>query len=123
MAARLPMVPICPSASVAESGKFGFRIFYRGRPSEALLVRFQGDVRGYLNQCVHMPRPLDCEHDCIFDESGRHLRCSMHGIIYDPVNGECRSEICEGRALTAVKVQERDGYVYLVDKRARLIST
>lgn len=73
-------MPICPSTSVVESTCVWFRLSNRGRPTEAMLVRVQGDVYGYLNQCVHMPRRLDCEHDCIFDEIGRYIRCTMHGI-------------------------------------------
>jgi nitrite reductase/ring-hydroxylating ferredoxin subunit len=80
--------PICPGLHVLELGKFPFSIHYRGGRRDAILVRFKGVVYGYLNQCVHMPRALDCEHDDIFDETGQYLQCSMHTICYDPVSGE-----------------------------------
>jgi nitrite reductase/ring-hydroxylating ferredoxin subunit len=44
----------------------------------------------------------------------------MHGITYKPETGECLSEICAGKSLTQLRVEERDGVVYLVDKRAQL---
>ena len=110
--------PICPSFQVPELGKFSFAIQYRGIRRDAILVRFEGLVYGYLNQCVHMPRPLDCEHNNIFDETGRYLQCSMHTICYDPVTGESLSEICAGKKLTALQVREEEEWVYLVDKRA-----
>ena len=110
--------PICPGLQVPELGKFSFAIRYRGGRRDAILVRFKGMVYGYLNQCVHMPRPLDCEQSHIFDESGRYLQCSMHSICYDPVSGESLSEICAGKKLTALKVREEGEWVYLVDKRA-----
>ena len=110
--------PICPSLQVLELGKFPFSIQYRGGRRDAILVRFKGVVYGYLNQCVHMPRALDCEHDDIFDETGQYLQCSMHTICYDPVSGESLSEICAGKKLTALKVREEGEWVYLVDKRA-----
>jgi len=112
--------PICPGLHVLELGKFPFSIQYRGGRRDAILVRFKGVVYGYLNQCVHMPRALDCEHDDIFDETGQYLQCSMHTICYDPVSGESLSEICAGKKLTALKVREEGGWVYLVDKRAAL---
>ena len=110
--------PICPSFQVPELGKFSFAIEYRGVRRDAILVRFEGLVYGYLNQCVHMPRPLDCEHNNIFDETGRYLQCSMHTICYDPVTGESLSEICAGKKLTALQIREEEEWVYLVDKRA-----
>lgn len=111
---------ICLGSQLPELGKFSFNVHYRGIPRSAILVRYKGVVYGYLNQCVHMPRPLDCEHSDIFDESGRYLQCSMHSICYDPVSGESLSEICAGKKLTALQVREEGGGVYLVDKRAVL---
>ena len=110
--------PICPSLDVPELGKFSFAVQYRGVSRDAILVRFKGVVYGYLNQCVHMPKPLDCEHSHIFDDSGRYLQCSMHTICYDPATGEALSEICAGKKLTALQVREEGEWVYLVDKRA-----
>ena len=117
---QLVPAPVCLGSQVPELGKFSFAIQYWGNRRNAILVRFKGVVYGYLNQCVHMPRALDCEHDNIFDESGRYLQCSMHSICYDPVSGESLSEICAGKKLTALKVREEGEWVYLVDKRAAM---
>ncbi len=69
------------------------------------------------NQCVHMPRRLDCEKDMIFDDSGEHLRCSMHGIMYDAMTGESISVLCNGEKLEPVKIQEDEEGVWIYDKR------
>jgi len=76
--------PICPSIALAELGSRRLSILYRGEPREAILVRFQGAIYGYLNQCVHMHRELDCEQRHVFDQTGSSIRCSMHGITYKP---------------------------------------
>lgn len=62
---RLPAI-ICTGEEVAELGKYLFFVNYRGQRRSALLIRFQGVVYGYLNQCVHMPKPLDVEQSRIF---------------------------------------------------------
>lgn len=111
---------ICYDADVAERGQHVFTVDYRGVRRGALLIRYEGIVYGYLNRCVHMPKPLDVEHDRLFDDTGRYLQCSMHTIRYEPATGECISEICAGQRLTALKVREAAGMIYLVDKRARL---
>lgn len=116
---RLP-VSICAGEEVAELGKYPFFVNYRGQRRSALLIRFRGEVYGYLNQCVHMPKPLDVEQSHIFDETGRYLQCSMHSICYEPTTGESLSEICAGRKLTALKVREENGRVYFLEKRCSL---
>jgi len=105
---------------VTELGKFPFSVQYRGTRCDAVLVRFKGKVYGYINQCVHMCLPLDCEQSCIFDKSGHYLQCSMHGVCYDPVTGKSLHNVCGGKKLTALKVKEKEGWVYLVDKDAEL---
>lgn len=120
-ARRAPAV-ICASDELPELGSYGFQVLHRGEPRAAILIRFRGTAYGYLNQCVHMPKALDCEHCNVFDANGEMIRCSMHGITYDPVSGQCQSEICAGKFLTAVKIVERDGFIYLVDKRSNMHS-
>lgn len=87
---------------------------------EAILVRFRGTAYGYINQCVHMPKALDCEHCHVFDERGESVRCTMHGITYDPATGACRSEICAGKYLTGIRIEEDGGFIYLRDKHGRM---
>jgi nitrite reductase/ring-hydroxylating ferredoxin subunit len=64
-----------------------------------------------------MVRRLDCMHDRVFDAAHEHLRCSMHGIVYDPVTGESLSVLCSGERLEPLRSAELDDQVYLVDKR------
>ena len=111
---------ICPSDALAELGSFKFRVDYRRETREGILVRHRGVAYGYLNRCVHMPKALDCERPEIFDDSGQSIRCSMHGITYEPDTGLCKSEICAGKSLTALKILEREGCIFLADKRGRL---
>ncbi|MFM8332164.1 MAG: hypothetical protein ACKN9T_10785 [Candidatus Methylumidiphilus sp.] len=66
---------------------------------------------------AHLTR-LDCKHDDIFDESRRSLQFSMRSICYDPMTGESLSEISTGKKLSALKVAETDGWVYLLEKKA-----
>jgi nitrite reductase/ring-hydroxylating ferredoxin subunit len=113
---------ICASGELAELGKYAFTVDYRGERRPALLVRHEGQVYGYLNRCVHLPRPLDGEEDDIFDATGRFLQCSIHNVQYDPATGEAISEICVGKRLTALKVEEREGVIYLLEKRATLVN-
>lgn len=117
---------VCSSTQLPEGQYLKLYMVFEGRDEECLLVRFKGKVFGYLNRCVHMPRRLDCEKPSIFDETGRYLRCSMHGIVYEPSSGASVSTMCEGERLRAIDVYEEDGKVGLADFRisaARIAET
>lgn len=112
-----PQFAICPSEALGEGRHLKFGMRFEGREEECLLVRFGGKVYAYINRCVHMPRPLDCEQDQVFDHSGCYLRCSMHGIVYTPETGTSVSALCEGERLRAVSAYEENGEVGLADFR------
>ena len=111
---------ICASGELGEGGTMFFRVRYRGETVGALLIRFGGEPHAWLNRCAHMARPLDGEGDEIFDPDEGLIRCSNHGITYDPVTGACQVGLCAGKSLTALCVAERDGQVHLTDKHAAL---
>jgi nitrite reductase/ring-hydroxylating ferredoxin subunit len=64
-----------------------------------------------------MPRRLDCESNVIFDETEKLLRCSMHGIVYDPVTGASVSSICNGEKLTSIEIEENQKGIWITDRR------
>nr|WP_300988915.1 Rieske 2Fe-2S domain-containing protein [Thiocapsa sp.] len=110
-------MPVCASAALADRQHRIIPVLFKHEPQSAIVLRHGGQVYAYLNQCVHMVRRLDCMHDTVFDAEHEHLRCSMHGIVYDPVTGESLSVLCSGERLEALRSMEIDGQVYLVDKR------
>jgi nitrite reductase/ring-hydroxylating ferredoxin subunit len=79
---------VCAGSQLTEKKYLIVDLLYRGAPHSGIVFRYNGEVFAYLNQCVHMPRALNCERDTIFDDQRELLRCSMHGIVYDPVTGE-----------------------------------
>jgi nitrite reductase/ring-hydroxylating ferredoxin subunit len=117
MNADLPRFPFCNSETLAEGGHLKLKMVFEGREEECLLVRHHGTCYAYINRCVHMPRPLDCEKDLVFDASGQYLRCSMHGIVYTPQTGTSVSTMCEGEKLRAVSIYEENGEVGIADWR------
>jgi nitrite reductase/ring-hydroxylating ferredoxin subunit len=109
--------PICPSQQLGEGRHLKVGLIFEGRREECLVFRYQGRSYAYINRCVHMPRPLDCEKDLIFDTTGRYLRCSMHGIVYTPETGTSVSTMCEGERLQSVAIYEAAGEVGIADFR------
>jgi len=114
-------IRVCPSDALAEGHHVGIEVKYDDAVQAVVLFRYQGRVFAYLNRCVHMGRPLDAESTSIFDDNGEHLRCSVHGVVYDPASGECGSTLCGGQKLRPVRLIEEDGSIYITDKRTRAI--
>jgi len=112
-----PPFSLFPSADLAEGTHRKLQMVFEGRNEECLLLRFNGKAYAYINRCVHMPRPLDCQRDVVFDLAGKLLRCSMHGIVFTPETGASVSVLCEGEKLRAVSVFERDGMISIDDYR------
>lgn len=109
---------VCKSIELGEREYLAFDLMYAGELQPIIVIRFNEIAYAYINRCVHMPRKLNCERDNIFNDCGNFLRCSMHGIVYDPKTGASQSTMCNGEKLKALKVIEENGSIYLNDKRA-----
>ncbi|WP_153146479.1 Rieske 2Fe-2S domain-containing protein [Dechloromonas sp. H13] len=110
---------ICASAELADAGKgVCFTVNWRQREAAAFVIRFRGQVRGYLNECGHVPAQLDWQPGEFFDDSKLYLICSVHGALYAPDSGQCLGGRCHGRGLVALPVAEANGQVFLTEEVA-----
>ncbi|MGY6277873.1 Rieske (2Fe-2S) protein [Methylomonas sp. MgM2] len=94
----------------------------RARQSNVFVFRYGSQVYAYINRCMHMQKPLNCLDDTIFDAGRRWLRCSMHGFVFEPETGVCRSSVCEGQALQAIRVEEREGMIVFKRKDVKILA-
>jgi len=108
------LIPICESGALAESGDgVRFSLQVRGAQHEAFVVRYQGEVVGYLNRCAHAGLELDWIAGRFLDAQRRWLICATHGALYEPASGTCAGGPCAGRGdLVRLDVLEIDGVVY-----------
>ena len=108
---------ICDSAQVQDGGKgVRFEVERHGRMEAAFLIRYDGTVYAYLNQCAHISVQLDWAEGEFFDLSGLYLICSTHGATYRPESGRCVRGPCDGRGLVRVSVEEEAGKIYLISE-------
>lgn len=95
---------------------------YHSRKQSMFFLRFSGNCIAYLNKCVHMPFRLDCESPSIFDLDQGKIKCSMHGIIFDPETGTSLSPtMCTGKRLTAIEIEEDNVGIWLLDPNIGLL--
>lgn len=102
--------PLGASADLQDNGKPLF--FQLPNGQKAFVIRWQGQLHGWINECQHASVPMDFDGDIL--ESGRQfILCPYHGAIYQPDTGKCVGGPCRGSSLDAVAVEERDGTVWL----------
>jgi len=111
---------ICHYEQLVQSKYLIVPIKYKQVKQSAIIFALEKKVYAYLNYCMHMQRPLDCQEDNIFDHSEKLLRCSMHGFVFEPSNGECLSPVCAGEKLQALKIVVLENAIYFSDKHVRL---
>jgi len=102
------------AAEVLVDGGAGVRFAVRfgSREISAFVIRYDGAVHGYLNQCAHVPMELDWQEGQFFDSAGLYLMCATHGATYAPDTGLCVSGPCRGATLAKLRVEEIEGAVF-----------
>ena len=111
-------LPLCDARALEEGGRaWVWEVQEYGRPLRAFALRFGGQVRAYLNRCVHVPTEMDWQPGEFFDTDKRWIICSLHGATYEPADGRCVGGPCARGRLKPVAVAERDGQVYWYPSR------
>lgn len=104
---------ICKSDELEDSSSgFRFNITYKDEVLPAFVVRFNGEVRGYINRCGHISLELDFIPGRFFDRSREYLMCSTHGALYNPETGRCIGGPCQGKGLQPIAVVEKNQGIY-----------
>ena len=84
------------------------------RPREALvLLGSDGAPRCYLNECRHLPIPIDLGSKRYLTNDKRHLLCGTHGALYRLDDGVCVTGPCLSLALSALPLIEEDGVLHV----------
>jgi len=111
-------LPLCPSAVLEERGRgFVWDVLEHRQPQRAFALRVDGQVRAYVNRCLHVPVELDWQPGEFLDGERRWIICSVHGATYDPASGRCVGGPGGRGRLAAVETVERDGQVYWYPSR------
>ena len=93
------MSTLCP-LDVLEIGRG--RLVQAGT-ANLLLIRTAGDVvHAYLNRCPHLGIPLAWNEAQLMSPDGNYLRCSSHGALFVPSNGDCIEGPCKGDQLWSI---------------------
>lgn len=79
-----------------------------------LVLEYDNQIKAYRNRCPHLHIPLEWEEHAFLDKDSHLIRCSTHGALFMPDNGECVSGPCAGDKLQAVATRESNNIIYLL---------
>jgi nitrite reductase/ring-hydroxylating ferredoxin subunit len=105
---------ICSSQAVVERERgLRFALPELGERVTGFVIRYNGSVHAYVNQCAHLSVELDWNEGDFFDLSKNYVICATHGAQYQPTTGYCVMGPCKGRSLQAIEVTERNNEILI----------
>lgn len=114
----MPGKKIADLSALADGQTAKFEFQREGISREGFVVSFNGKPVAYENRCRHLPLTLDYDDNRFFTEDGRHFVCQNHGAVFEPSTGLCIRGPCEGLNLFPLKVEVREGAVWLMEEEA-----
>jgi nitrite reductase/ring-hydroxylating ferredoxin subunit len=104
---------VCAFADVAD-GQSRVVIFGKDWTAfELIVVRTGEHVWGYVNECKHMPLPLNLLDDHAVETVKHHFLCDHHCARFRFSDGYCVEGPCEGQSLDAVPLAVRGSRVVI----------
>jgi len=100
---------------ITEGTAKSFNFIRDGETLEGFLVKVDGKLYAFVNQCKHLPLPLDFGDQHFLTVDKVYIICQNHGALYDPHTGVCIAGPCEGEKLDQLKIEVLDGKIWLVD--------
>jgi nitrite reductase/ring-hydroxylating ferredoxin subunit len=102
---------LCKIDDIAEGRARGFVIGAGVDRLDVVVVRTHDTLHAYLNSCPHQLTPLETFPDKFLNEDGTLFVCSTHGARFRVGDGFCVSGPCEGKRLSSLSCEVRDGAI------------
>lgn len=110
---------VCQLSDIADGGARGFVTRVGDKQRNVVAARKGERVYIYINLCPHSGHLLDIVPDRFFGpDAPEHLRCGVHGALFQIEDGYCTSGPCDGDSLQSVPAEVRDGMVYVITSDA-----
>jgi nitrite reductase/ring-hydroxylating ferredoxin subunit len=77
-----------------------------------ILTRRGERFAAFVNRCAHADYPLQRADGRLLLQEGRYLVCAMHGASFALDDGACVGGPCNGKGLTRIAIEQRDGAVF-----------
>ena len=93
---------LCKLNELEEESSKGFTI---DSELQVFVVKKEGELYVYKNQCPHLGIPLEMMPDQFLDLEKQFIQCSTHGALFEINNGFCVAGPCSGTSLQAMEFE------------------
>ena len=110
-------IVVCRADALGEKETVKFRIGSGKDAREGFVIRHQGEIHAYRNECRHIPMTMDWVENRFLSRDRCWIQCATHGALYAIDTGLCVAGPPTGESLHRLPVAERDGdvVVHLAD--------
>ncbi len=96
---------VCRDDALAEKQTAKFRIGAGKDAREGFVIRENGVLHAYRNECRHVPLTMDWVENRFLSRDGCWIQCSTHGALYEISTGLCVAGPPAGRSLHRLEVE------------------
>lgn len=106
----MPEQRVAGGALIDEGTTLAFAIEGGKHRRTGFIIRHEGELLAFLNECPHWFVDLDLGDEDFFDRELQRIYCKNHGALFVLPSGDCETGPCMGRALTkfSLRVEGED---------------
>jgi nitrite reductase/ring-hydroxylating ferredoxin subunit len=104
-------ITVCRADALADKQTAKFRIGSGKDAREGFVIRLEGELHAYRNECRHVPMTMDWVENRFLSRDGCWIQCATHGALYEIASGLCVSGPPAGKHLHRLAVEVLDGNV------------
>lgn len=105
------VIVVCRADALGEKQTAKFRIGRGKQAREGFVIRHEGLVHAYRNECRHVAMTMDWVENRFLTRDGCWIQCATHGALYEIASGLCVAGPPSGQHLKRLPVAEEDGNV------------
>ena len=103
---------LCNENELEENKAKGFSTSGDKEQQDIILIKRDGQVYAYKNNCPHTGVNLNWQPDEFMDLESFYLQCSVHGALFNVEDGLCVRGPCVNQSLSALSIQTINGELH-----------
>ena len=103
------LIDVCAAEDIPADSAREFSLNQGEQTLDGFIVHHGGHYYAYKNSCPHTGASLNWQPHGFLDLEQRHIQCGIHAALFNIHDGLCIWGPCQGRRLSALSLQQRDG--------------
>jgi nitrite reductase/ring-hydroxylating ferredoxin subunit len=98
---------VAKASDIADDGSVKFKFREAGNDKEGFVIRREGRLYAYRNECRHIPMTMDWVENRFLSRDRCYIQCATHGALYQIDTGLCIDGPPAGERLRRIEVAQR----------------